>query len=93
MYPLSINLAGAKDERGEVSRGSNACAGCPAGFASWELLPTLVYLCWTVCKSQRCGQSCVSFLVSLSIFVAVQEQAPGLRLLLSVGNTGRTPLV
>lgn len=61
MYPLSINLAGAKDERGEVSRGSNACADCLAGFASWEVLPTIVYLCWTICKSQRCGQSCVSF--------------------------------
>lgn len=61
MYPLSINLAGAKEEQGAVSRGSDACAGCPAGFASWEVLPTFFYLCWTICKSQRLGQSCVSF--------------------------------
>lgn len=43
-YPLSLDLAGAQDKRGEVSRGSNACADCLAGFASWEVLPTLVYL-------------------------------------------------
>lgn len=43
-YPLSLDLAGAKDKRGEVSRGSNACADCLAGFAIWEVLPTLVYL-------------------------------------------------
>lgn len=45
MYPLSINLAGAKDEQGEVSRGSNVCADYPAGFASWEVLPTLGFTC------------------------------------------------
>lgn len=87
MYPLSINLPGAKEEQGEVSRGGDACAGCPTGFASWEVPPTLFYLCWTIFKSQRCGQSCVSF------FVAVEQQAPGLHLLHSVGNTGCSPLV
>lgn len=45
MCPLSISLAGAKDERGEVSRGSSVCAGCPTGFASWEVLPTLFFTC------------------------------------------------
>lgn len=88
MYPLSINLAGAKDEQGEVSRGSNVCADYPAGFASWEVLPALGFTCAGPFARAK-GVDRVVFLVTLSLFMAVQEQAPGLHLLL----TGCSPLV
>lgn len=88
MYPLSINLAGAKDEQGEVSRGSNVCADYPAGFASWEVLPALGFTCAGLFARAK-GVDRVVFLVTLSLFMAVQEQAPGLHLLL----TGCSPLV
>lgn len=93
MYPLSINLAGIKDERGEVSRGSDACAGCPTGFASWEVLPTLGLPVLDHLQEPKVWTELCFILVSLSLFMAVQEQVPGLHVLLSVGNTWCSPLV
>ncbi|KAK4814919.1 hypothetical protein QYF61_003243 [Mycteria americana] len=50
--------------------------------------------CRTICKNQRCGQSCVAFWCrsAFSLFTAVQERAPGLRLLFCVGNAGCSPV-
>lgn len=93
MDHLYVDIVGAKNERGELSRASNACGGfpaeLPAGSCCQPLLPVLDHL-----QEPKVGQSCVAFWCrsAFSLFTAIQDQAPGLRLLLFVGNAGCSPV-
>lgn len=66
MDHLYADIVGAKNEWGELSRASNACGGfpaeLPAGSCCQPLLPVLDHL-----QEPKVGQSCVAFLVSLSV--------------------------